>query len=143
MAILPAKGTYFVACFSALCYGVLAIVEATWPNSTAATGLPTAQPANSVYLGYFLTVAATLFITAYIANYFAGLLKRDENTIRQQLDEMNALYTVTRSVAGTVSTHGSARRSSHAHADGGPSGPAGAPTNWNAPKGAPPSTTWS
>jgi diguanylate cyclase (GGDEF)-like protein len=109
LAILPARGTYFVACFSAFCYGALAIIETTWPSSTTFAGVAGGQPANSVYLGYFLTVAATLFITAYIANYFAGLLKRDENTIRQQLDEINALFTVTRSVSGTVSTEEVAR----------------------------------
>lgn len=109
LAILPARGTYFVACFSAFCYGALAIIETAWPSSTTFAGVAGGQPANSVYLGYFLTVAATLFITAYIANYFAGLLKRDENTIRQQLDEINALFTVTRSVSGTVSTEEVAR----------------------------------
>jgi diguanylate cyclase (GGDEF)-like protein len=109
LAILPARGTYFVACFSALCYGVLALIETNWPRTLISGGIGGPQPSNSVYLGYFLTVAATLFITAYIANYFAGLLKRDERTIRQQLHEINALYTVTRSVSGTVSTEEVAR----------------------------------
>lgn len=97
LAILPPKGTYFVAGFSAICYGVLSFLEATWVK-------PGADAANSskVYLGYFLTVAATLLITAYIANYFSGLLTRDERTIRRQLSEINALYSVTRSVAGTL-----------------------------------------
>lgn len=96
LAILPSKGTYFVAGFSAICYGVLALLEATWVR-------PAAGPDPSrVYLGYFLTVSATLLITAYIANYFSGLLKRDERTIRRQLNELNALYSVTRSAAGTI-----------------------------------------
>ncbi len=103
LAILPPKGTYFVAGFSALCYGVLAFLEAMWikpivtGDSTVARVIP-----DKVYLGYFLTVAATLLITAYIANYFSGLLTRDERTIRGQLSELNALYSVTRSVAGTL-----------------------------------------
>lgn len=109
LAILPARGTYFLACFSAFCYGALAIIEASWPNTAMPGRLTESQPANSVYLGHFLTVAATLFITAYIANYFAGMLRRDERTIRQQLSEINALYTVTRSVSGTVSTEEVAR----------------------------------
>lgn len=97
LAILPPKGTYFVAGFSAVCYGVLAFMEATWVRPTLG-----GESSSKVYLGYFLTVAATLLITAYIANYFSGLLTRDERTIRRQLSEINALYSVTRSVAGTL-----------------------------------------
>ena len=97
LAILPARGTYFVACFSALCYGVLAIIETNWPRTLISGGIGRSVSHRTLsILDTSLTVAATLFITAYIANYFAGLLKRDERTIRQQLNEINALYTVTR-----------------------------------------------
>jgi diguanylate cyclase (GGDEF)-like protein len=101
LAILPPTGAYMVAGIAAICYGSLAYVEAArrTTDGTAGTG---AIP-DSKYWGYFLTVAATLMITAYIANYFAGLLTRDERTIRQQLSEINALYTVTRSISGTLS----------------------------------------
>lgn len=101
LAILPPKGTYFVAGFSAICYGALAYMEANAANaaSVAAGG---DVSSTRIILGYFLTVAATLLITAYIANYFSGLLTRDERTIRRQLSEINALYSVTRSVAGTL-----------------------------------------
>jgi diguanylate cyclase (GGDEF)-like protein len=102
LAILPPKGTYFVAGFSALCYGVLAFLEANWLRTVAIDGDPGRIIPDKVYLGYFLTVAATLLITAYIANYFSGLLTRDERTIRRQLSELNALYSVTRSAAGTL-----------------------------------------
>jgi diguanylate cyclase (GGDEF)-like protein len=97
LAILPPSGAYFVAGIAAICYGMLALYEAIVPRPGAEV------IANQVYWGYFLTVSATLMITAYIANYFAGLLTRDESTIRQQLSEINTLFTVTRSFSGTLS----------------------------------------
>jgi diguanylate cyclase (GGDEF)-like protein len=99
LAILPPAGAYMVAAIAAICYGSLAFIEAM--KQTIVDGV--APIPDNRYWGYFLTVAATLMITAYIANYFAGLLTRDERTIRQQLDEINTLYTVTRSISGTLS----------------------------------------
>ncbi|MEO8287184.1 MAG: diguanylate cyclase [Chloroflexota bacterium] len=98
LAILPPSGAYVVAAIAAVCYGELAYYEAMSGPTSGAAAIP-----DSKYWGYFLTVAATLMITAYIANYFAGLLTRDERTIRQQLNEINTLYTVTRSISGTLS----------------------------------------
>jgi diguanylate cyclase (GGDEF)-like protein len=104
LAILPPKGAYYVAAIAVVCYGVLALVEATGQGSgLTIDGRRSETIATSVYAGYFLTVAATLLITAYIGNYFAGLLTRDERTIRQQLSEINTLYTVTRSLSSTLS----------------------------------------
>jgi diguanylate cyclase (GGDEF)-like protein len=107
LAILPPSGAYWVAGIAALCYGGLALLEAFWlrpPLGNLVNGQPSAVPPPQVYLGYFLTVSATLMITAYIANYFAGLLTRDEGTIRRQLDEMNTLYTVTRKISTTLNS---------------------------------------
>jgi diguanylate cyclase (GGDEF)-like protein len=102
LAILPPTGAYMVAAIAAICYGSLALIEAV--RQTASDGVDgVAAIPDSKYWGYFLTVSATLMITAYIANYFAGLLTRDERTIRQQLNEINTLYTVTRSISGTLS----------------------------------------
>lgn len=106
LAILPPAGAYIVAGIAAACYGLLALYEAmTQGAGSALEGSGAGAPfiSDSKYWGYFLTVAATLMVTAYIANYFAGLLTRDERTIRRQLDEINTLYTVTRSITGTLS----------------------------------------
>jgi diguanylate cyclase (GGDEF)-like protein len=102
LAILPPSGAYMVAIIATICYGSLAYIEAT-------KGGVVPRILDSTYWGYFLTVAATLMITAYIANYFASLLTRDERTIRRQLDEINTLYSFTRSVSGTLSADDVAR----------------------------------
>jgi diguanylate cyclase (GGDEF)-like protein len=103
LAILPPRGAYFVAGIAAVAYGVLTLFEATGFGEPTIDGRAAGTIATTVYAGYFLTVAATLVITAYIGNYFAGLLTRDERTIRQQLSEINSLYTVTRSLSSTLS----------------------------------------
>jgi diguanylate cyclase (GGDEF)-like protein len=104
LSILPPRGAYFVAGIAAVAYGLLALFEATGrSDGLTIDGRPAESIATSVYGGYFLTVAATLVITAYIANYFAVLLTRDERTIRQQLSEINSLYTVTRSLSSSLS----------------------------------------
>ena len=105
LAILPATGSYLVAGVAAFLYGALALVEALWlrpPDSQFASGATSASILPVTYLGYFLTVAAMLLIIAYIANYFAGLLTRDERTIRRQLDEMNRLYSFTRAASNST-----------------------------------------
>lgn len=106
LAILPPVGAYYVAIISAICYGTLALIEMLWlpvPDSITTT-LASMFNRQVFYLGYFLTVSATLLITAYIANYFAGLLTRDERTIRQQLHEMNTLYTFTQALSPVLSS---------------------------------------
>ncbi len=102
LAILPPAGAYFVAGTSALCYAGLGLLEALWmspPQNLASGEHPAANTAAGTYLGYILTVSATLMIIAFIANYFAGLLTRNEGTIREQLSEMNALYSFTRTTS--------------------------------------------
>jgi diguanylate cyclase (GGDEF)-like protein len=102
LAILPPSGAYWVAGIAAFFYGLLTLIEAFWLPSATLSGEYTEW--GAVYLGYFLTVAATLLITAYIANYFARLLTRDESTIRRQLDEMNTLYMATRKLSSTLNS---------------------------------------
>jgi diguanylate cyclase (GGDEF)-like protein len=105
LAIIPPAGAYFVAGVAAVLYAGLGILEAFWlkpPQNLGGTPLP--QASVGTYLGYVLTVSATLMIIAYIANYFSGMLTRNEGTIREQLSELNALYAFTRSAAGTQSS---------------------------------------
>ncbi|MBF6613124.1 MAG: GGDEF domain-containing protein [Chloroflexi bacterium] len=108
LSILPPSGAYLVAGTAALCYGILALLEALWFTTATSSGpAPLAGGPGSMllyYLGYFLTVSATLMITAYIANYFAGWLTRDEGTIRRQLSEINSLYTFTGAMSSTLSS---------------------------------------
>lgn len=107
LAILPPAGAYFVAGTAALCYAGLGLLEALWvgPPQNLASGIrPIATIAAGTYLGYILTVSATLMIIAFIANYFAGLLTRNEGTIREQLAEMNALYSFTRTTSTSESS---------------------------------------
>lgn len=106
LAILPPAGAYVVALIAAACYGILVLVEALGVAPTQSiidTGVSAAS-SPATYVGYFLTVAATLMITAYIANYFANLLTRDESTIREQLGEINKLYEFIRSISTTLSS---------------------------------------
>ncbi len=93
LAILPPSGAYWVAGTAAACYGLLIAYESSQSSANS-------EP--KVYLSYFLIVSAALMLTAYIANYFARLLTRDESTIRRQLGEMNTLYAVTRRMANTL-----------------------------------------
>lgn len=95
LAVLPPSGAYWVAGTAATCYGLLIVYESSQPSASAAP---------QVYLSYFLIVSAALLLTAYIANYFARLLTRDESTIRRQLGEMNSLYAVTRRMASTLNS---------------------------------------
>lgn len=106
LAILPPSGAYWVAGAAAFFYGALALLE-LWvkpPVSRFVDPQTVAALDAGGYLGYFFTVSATLMITAYIANYFAGLLTRDESTIREQLGEMNTLYTATRTMSTTLNS---------------------------------------
>ncbi|HUP27349.1 MAG TPA: diguanylate cyclase [Chloroflexia bacterium] len=104
LAILPPSGAYIVAGTAIACYGALALLEAFWLRPPLSPGASSTVAGTQLqnYGGYFLTVSAMLMIIAYIANYFAGLLTRDEFTIRRQLDEINALYSFTRAIARTV-----------------------------------------
>lgn len=107
LAILPPSGAYIVAGTAVLFYGGLALLEAFWlkpPTTPTLSGQVAVDVPLITYSGYFLTVSAMLMIIAYIANYFAGLLSRDEYTIRKQLEEINSLYSFTRTVSRTVST---------------------------------------
>jgi diguanylate cyclase (GGDEF)-like protein len=104
LAILPPAGAYFVAGTSAIMYAALALLEAIWmrpPASVADTH--TAAATFGSYAGYVLCVSATLMIIAFIANYFAGMLTRNEGTIREQLVELNSLYSFTRTVSNSPS----------------------------------------
>ncbi|HEY0072084.1 MAG TPA: diguanylate cyclase [Chloroflexia bacterium] len=102
LAILPPSGAYYVAGVAAALYGVLGVLEALWMKPPQNLGdTPQAHASIGTYLGYVLTVSATLMIIAYIANYFSGLLTRNEGTIREQLSELNALYSFTRSASTT------------------------------------------
>lgn len=106
LAILPPVGAYFVAGTAVVCYAGLGLLEALWmraPQNTTGSEHPAVVSAGT-YLGYVLTVSATLMIIAFIANYFAGLLTRNEGTIREQLSEMNALYSFTRAISTSVSS---------------------------------------
>src|SRR5207253_1470568 len=88
-------------------YGALIGYESLWakaPVGTLIVGQASAITQPRVYISYFLIVSAALFMTAYIANYFARLLIRDESTIRRQLGEMNTLYTVTHRIASTLNS---------------------------------------
>lgn len=108
LAILPPAGAYFVAGTAALCYAGLGVLEALWvrPPQNVTNGEHAAATTTAgTYLGYVLTVSATLMIIAFIANYFAGLLTRNEGTIREQLKEMNALYSFTRITSTTDSSN--------------------------------------
>ncbi len=112
LAILPPSGAYIVAGTAVFYYGALALLEAFWlkpPITPTLGGPPAVNVPLMTYSGYFLTVSAMLMIIAYIANYFAGLLTRDEYTIRKQLDEINSLYSFTRTVSRTVSADEIAR----------------------------------
>ena len=105
LAILPPSGAYVVAALAAACYAGLALLEAYWvapPNAQAFGRLPEGPDPLLTYLGYVLTVSAMLMIIAYIANYFAGLLTRGERTILQQLNEINTLYSFTRTMSSTL-----------------------------------------
>ncbi|MEO6457887.1 MAG: sensor domain-containing diguanylate cyclase [Chloroflexia bacterium] len=107
LAILPPSGAYLVAGTAVVFYGSLALLEAFWlkpPTTPTLGGQVAADVPLMTYSGYFLTVSAMLMIIAYIANYFAGLLSRDEYTIRKQLDEINSLYSFTRTISRTVRT---------------------------------------
>ncbi|MEA2572857.1 MAG: hypothetical protein QOH93_155 [Chloroflexia bacterium] len=102
LAILPPTGAYFVAGVAAVLYAGLGILEALWMTPPQNMGeTPPVHASFGTYLGYVLTVSATLMIIAYIANYFSGLLTRNEGTIREQLSELNALYAFTRSASTT------------------------------------------
>lgn len=106
LAVLPPSGAYWVSLTAAVCYGTLAIAEARSylpPPAGHLIGIATAL-APAIYLGYVLTISATLVITAYIANYFASILTKDERTIREQLGNMNTLYFATRKMSGALST---------------------------------------
>ncbi|HYO49828.1 MAG TPA: sensor domain-containing diguanylate cyclase [Chloroflexia bacterium] len=112
LAILPPVGAYIVAALSAVCYGGLALIEAFWlrPHNDAALGSEGVfNDPLQVYTGYVLTVSAMLMIIAYIANYFAGLLTRDEHTIRRQLNEMNTLYGFTQTMSTTLNSEEAVR----------------------------------
>jgi diguanylate cyclase (GGDEF)-like protein len=109
LAILPPAGSYLVAALAALLYGGLALVEALWLPPPGGRTAPPPDNIINTYLGYFLTVAAMLMIIAYIANYFAGLLTRDERTIRRQLDEINRLYSFSRITSRALSAEEVAR----------------------------------
>ena len=103
LATLPPSGAYWVALGAAVCYAGLARLEAiglTPPSGTIGSSTQAQPVSASVYVAYIVAVSATLLITAYVANYFAALLTKDERTIRQQLDEMNTLY----SLANKMST---------------------------------------
>jgi diguanylate cyclase (GGDEF)-like protein len=102
LAILPPSGAYFVAGVAAGLYALLGVLEALWMQPPQNVGdAPQAHASFGTYLGYVLTVSATLMIIAYIANYFSGLLTRNEGTIREQLSELNALYAFTRTASTT------------------------------------------
>ena len=103
LAILPPSGAYWVALGAAVCYSALALLEVWgWLKPPAsASALVSSKPEAGIYLGYVFMISATLMITSYIANYFAGLLTKDERTIRNQLEELNTLYTVTRKMSGS------------------------------------------
>ncbi len=118
LAIIPPTGAYFVAGIAAVLYATLGILEALWMTPPQNLG-PSSQPHPSfgTYLGYVLTVSATLMIIAYIANYFSGLLSRNEGTIREQLSELNALYAFTRSAATTQSSEEIVRHLLHTAMD--------------------------
>jgi diguanylate cyclase (GGDEF)-like protein len=109
LAILPPAGSYLVAGVAAGMYGALALIEAAWLHPPGEGNIPTNETTAVTYLGYFLTVAAMLMIIAYIANYFAGLLTRDERTIRRQLDEINRLYSFSRTTSRTLNSEEVAR----------------------------------
>ncbi|MDQ6693816.1 MAG: sensor domain-containing diguanylate cyclase [Chloroflexota bacterium] len=104
LSILPPSGAYLIAGIAAACYAGLCFLEAMWlkPPAGVTTILPVAQIPLQTYLGYSLTVGATLMIIAYIANFFAGLLTRNEGTIREQLSEINTLYSFTRTISSTL-----------------------------------------
>jgi diguanylate cyclase (GGDEF)-like protein len=102
LAILPPSGAYFVAGVAAVLYALLGVLEALWMHPPQNLGdAPQVHASVGTYLGYVLTVSATLMIIAYIANYFSGLLTRNEGTIREQLSELNALYAFTRTASTT------------------------------------------
>lgn len=105
LAILPPSGAYYVAGIAATLYAILGLLEALWmtpPQNIADS--PRTTDIFGTYSGYVLTVSATLMIIAYIANYFSGMLTRNEGTIREQLSELNALYAFTRSASTTHSS---------------------------------------
>ena len=105
LAILPPSGAYWVAGLAALFYGVLVAAEVSGfipPLGTLVRGQAAAVAEPRVYMPYFLIVAATLMMTAYVANFFARLLTREESTIRRQLGEINMLYGATRRLATTL-----------------------------------------
>ncbi len=107
LAILPPAGAYFVAGTAALLYAALAVLEVFWmqpSQQSAGVGRLPAAPSGLTYLGYVLTVSAALMIISYVANYFAGLLTHNESTIREQLDELNALYDFTRTTSHTYNS---------------------------------------
>jgi diguanylate cyclase (GGDEF)-like protein len=107
LAILPPSGAYWVAGLAAIFYGALIGYEAVWnrlPSGTLVNGQASIISEPRVYLSYFLIVSATLMMTAYIANYYARLLTRDEGTIRRQLGELNTLYNVASRMSTTLNS---------------------------------------
>lgn len=102
LAIIPPTGAYYVAGVAAVLYAMLGLLEAFWLKPPQNLGDTSQAPTSlGAYFGYVLTVSATLMIIAYIANYFSGLLTRNEGTIREQLSELNALYAFTRTASTT------------------------------------------
>src|SRR5439155_10815383 len=95
---------YWVAGIAALYYSALAFLEGPLglkPPEAFASVLGITPPGDMPW-GYVLTVSAALLMAAYVANYFAGLLTRDEGTIRSQLEEMNSLHGATQKMATTL-----------------------------------------
>ncbi|MDQ3928330.1 MAG: GAF domain-containing protein, partial [Chloroflexota bacterium] len=114
LAVIPPTGAYYVAGVAAVLYGTLGILEAFWlkpPQNLGEASPP--QASIGAYLGYVLTVSATLMIISYIANYFSGLLTRNEGTIREQLSELNALYAFTRTASTSHSSEDIVRNLVH------------------------------
>ncbi len=107
LAIMPPSGAYWVAIGAAIFYGALATAEflgMTPPAGTLSMSQGAEHITSVMSIAYVATIAATLIITAYIANYFAGLLTKDESTIRKQLDEMNTLYSVSKQMSDSLTS---------------------------------------
>ncbi|MFL5731814.1 MAG: diguanylate cyclase [Chloroflexia bacterium] len=105
LAILPPSGAYWVAALAAIFFALLAFTESRLgivpPQGPFTDALgPRLSPVEP--WAYVLTVSATLLMTAYVANYFARLLTRDESTIRRQLEEMNTLYRATQRMSTSL-----------------------------------------
>lgn len=104
LAILPPSGAYFVAGVAAILYAALGLIEGMWIRPAQDIASADTAPSLGYLMGFVLTVSATLMIIAYIANYFAGLLTRNEGTIREQLSELNALYDFSKSTSTSHSS---------------------------------------